>query len=113
MELTTVVRDVRSEGVDRSGVALEAVDPAIRKLGEELERIGAVVAPDLENHGVVTTQKVVDLSLREPLLTVRHLQRSQRSTRQELESATQPHTRVRWRDSAPSLRRWRRPSCRG
>jgi hypothetical protein len=81
MELATVVRDVRSEGVDRPRVAFEAVDPAIRKLGKEFERVGAVVAPDVENHGVVTTEEFVNLSLREPLLMVTNLKRPRRSAR--------------------------------
>ena len=65
VELTAVVRDVRPEGLNRSGVALEAVDLGTGKLGQELERIAAVVAPDLEDQRVVTAHELMDLGLRE------------------------------------------------
>jgi hypothetical protein len=63
VELAAVVRDLRPERADRSRVALEAVDLATRKLGEEVERIATVVATDLENKGVVTASECVDLRL--------------------------------------------------
>ena len=65
VELTAAVRDIRPEGLNRSGVALEAVDLDTGKLGQELERIAAIVAPDLEDQRVVTAQEFMDLGLRE------------------------------------------------
>jgi len=47
MELTPRIRDAQAEGVDRSGIALETVNPTTGKLGEEPKRIGAVIASDL------------------------------------------------------------------
>jgi len=64
------IRDARAEGVDRSRVALETVDPETWKLGEELQRVGAVVAPDLQDQRVVTVHELVDLGLGERSLVM-------------------------------------------
>jgi hypothetical protein len=94
-----VVRDAAPELTDRTGIALEAVDPTAAKLGEELKRVAAVVASDLEDQRVVTAHELVDLGLREKVLMVLNSQRLRRSARQEGNRARQELlARWKWRD---------------